>query len=152
MKDRHLLERVQRRATKRVKGLGKKCYEDRLKKLNLFSLSFRRLRGDMILTYQMLKNPSHPNRDLLKLRGPSSLRGHRLTLQQPQARTRLRSSAFSVRVPFTWNRLPYYVVESPSLQVFKSRFDAFAKQQGKVLTASSFYEGRNQFGDPRPAP
>ena len=111
-RDSLVLERVQRRATKRVKGLTGKSYPERLKTLDLFSLAFRRLRGDMILTHKILTDLDHPNRSILTLRDDDCLRGHRLTLQQPRVRTKLRSNAFSARVPFTWNRLPADVVES----------------------------------------
>ena len=48
------LENVQRRATKLIPSLQNLTYSERLQNLNLPSLSYRRNRMDLIMTYKIL--------------------------------------------------------------------------------------------------
>ena len=54
-KNRDLLEGVQWRATKMIKGLDHLSCEERLSKLGLFSLEIRRLRRDLMSVYKYLR-------------------------------------------------------------------------------------------------
>ena len=49
------LERVQKRFTRMLPGMEDISYEERLEKLGLFSLERRRLRGDLIEVYKIMR-------------------------------------------------------------------------------------------------
>ena len=57
-KDKELLEKVQRRFTKMIKGMKGKSYEERLQRMNLWSLEERRNRQDLIEVFKISKGLS----------------------------------------------------------------------------------------------
>ncbi|KAK4821222.1 hypothetical protein QYF61_015790 [Mycteria americana] len=106
-KDIEVLEHVQSQATNVVRDLENKSYEEQLKELGLFSLEKTRLRGDL---YCCLQLPERSDRR----------RGNGLKLHQGRFRLDIRKNFFTKRVVKNWKRLPSEVVESPSLEVFKT--------------------------------
>ena len=60
-KDTDILEAVQGRATKIIPGLRNLSYEERLKRLGMFYLRCRRLRGDMIEVFKMIQGNEKVN-------------------------------------------------------------------------------------------
>ena len=124
-KDKLQLERIQRRATKCVIGLQNLPYELRLSSLNMFPLEYRRLRGDLIFTFLLSKNPKHPCNALLIPSRVPHLRGHDLKMAAQQSRLDCRHHFFSLRIVKPWNALPNHVVSVNTLAEFKHRLDMY---------------------------
>ncbi len=128
------LERVQRPATRLVRGLRHVPYEERLRQLNLFSLERRRLRADLIRAFKLFKGEVGLNPSNFFLRPPRvGLRGHTYRLLQGPSRLQHMSGAFSVRVVKFWNRLPAHLVLSPSVSIFKKQLD---RQWSEIVPAA----------------
>jgi hypothetical protein len=118
-----LLEKVQRRFTKRLPGFRHLTYFERLANLNITTLETRRLHYDLCFCYKIIKGLVDVNTDELFSFATygSNLRGHSLKLIKQHTRVNGRLHFFSVRVVDAWNSLPPEVVELHSYNVFKSR-------------------------------
>ena len=124
-RDKQLLEQPLRRATKLVRGLYNVPYPMRLRRLGVYSMSYRLFRGDLILTYRILTDDNHPCRQLFHLSSNCNLRGHQFKLTHQICRVNCRRFFFSLRVCRFWNFLPEEVVTAPSINSFKQRLDNF---------------------------
>ena len=70
------VESVQRRATKMIPGFKDKPYQERLKELDLYSMEYRRKRGDMIQVYKILNNLDRIDISNFFIQVKSTTRGH----------------------------------------------------------------------------
>jgi len=131
VKDIEIIESVQKRATKQVKLIRHLHYSERLRRLNLPTLRYRRHRGDMIEVFKILHKiyDIEITEGLLQLSNNTTTRGHSLKLSSQPSRIEIRRNSFSVRVVKPWNSLPQEVVMSPSVKAFEARLDRFWKDQ-----------------------
>ena len=121
------LENVQIRATKLIDGLGHLDYPERLKVIDLPTLRYRRMRGDMIEVY---KHCNTYDADIIspsfqKSARPSRQHNSQL-IQQRRPRdgvTGLETNCFYNRTIETWNELPRNVAEAEDITEFKINLD-----------------------------
>ncbi|XP_076047673.1 uncharacterized protein LOC143029119 [Oratosquilla oratoria] len=111
-----------------LKGLS---YEERLRRLNLPTLAYRRARGDMIETYKILtgKYDGDCTQGILKLREENISRGNSLKLFKTRSRLDVRKYAFPCRVVNNWNQLPEWLIAAKSVNQYEGRLDKFWQNQ-----------------------
>ena len=126
LRDLDAIENVQIRATKQVDGLSNLNYSERLQKLNLPTLAYRRLRGDLIEIYKHVHTYDSSIVSPTFCRRSRPSRKHDYQLLEPVSNDGIRgvqANSFYFRVPKIWNNLPSDVVDAKTLDTFKNRLD-----------------------------
>ena len=120
-KDIDNLERVQRRATKIIKGLKNMEYPDRLRILGLDSLQFRRRRNDVLQVFRLFRKIDNIEvGKFFVVNDNGRTRGHSFKLTKLRAETNQRLHSFSHRVINDWNNLNQTTVDCKTLNSFKN--------------------------------
>jgi len=115
------LEKIQRRATKMIKGFGNLAYEERLRRCKLTTLEKRRDRGDLIETFKIVTGRDKiPAQRLFKFSVDKRTRGHRYKINKETAGT-IMQRFYSTRVVNSWNKLDDEIVAADSVMEFKKR-------------------------------
>ena len=125
----YAIEAVQKRATKLIPGFSNLEYTERLKKLNLTTLSYRRARGDMLETFKYL-NVQYNTAPILHLDARThgtTTRRHQLKLEKGRSRLDVRKHFFTHRVVNLWNSLHENLVSAPTVNAFKNQIDKLWK-------------------------
>jgi ribonuclease P/MRP protein subunit RPP40 len=116
-----LIERVQRKFTKRIPCLQSMSYLERLNCINLQSLELRRLHFDLIYYYKIIHGltPIDPEVFFTFHAPPVSLRRSTPFIQKPLNGSVLLLSTFAYRSVTCWNNLSDDVRSLSSLPAFK---------------------------------
>ena len=118
------LEGVQRRITHVISGLEDLSYKKSLEALGLTTLLERRMRGDLIETFKILKGLTHYGTNFFNI---SPRTGNLVAREISKTKSTKQLDFFSNRVIYFWNKLPSNVKNSTSVNSFKNNLDKFRK-------------------------
>jgi hypothetical protein len=128
------LEKVQRRATRQIPGIGKKPYEERLEILGMTTLVERRKRGDMIELHKIMTGRTQVRKELMFNLPTNSQCTRGKTndnLFKQHTRLDIRKNFFTQRVINDWNKLPQELKKVDSTLTFKINYDKLGKMRRK---------------------
>ena len=126
VKDINLIENVQHRATRMISELRGMTYEERLKVLNLTTLETRRLRGDLIEMFKIIKGFDRTSINLCTNQ-LTYLRGHNLKLFKNRFYTNIGKFNFINRSIDEWNNLSDDIVSCNTVDSFKNKLDRYIR-------------------------
>ena len=112
--------------TKLIPRLRNKPYEERLSELNLFSLTKRRLRGDLIEVFKIIKGIENMDMEKYFTIDTSNItRNNGYKIVGKRFQTNEAKHFFFNRVVNVWNGLPSNVIDCSTTVIFKKRLDVY---------------------------
>ena len=132
-----------------VPGLRNLSYEGRLRRLDLPTTVYRRIRDDMIEVYKIMTGKYFPGVNIKFQIRVCTTRGNSIKIFKPRCRTRQRQGTFTHRVVDKWNSLPRSVVQANNTHSFEIKLDKHwddqdvkfnFKETFKLSTATSYIE------------
>ena len=114
------IEKIQRKFTRLINDIGTLSYGARLKSLNLTTLAERRMRGDLIETFKIVRGFVNYGQSMFQI----SRSGMNLVSRGNKV-SKSRKDFLSERVINYWNNLPPYVKVSTSVDMFKCNLEAY---------------------------
>ena len=94
-----------------------------LPQLKLFSMEYRRKRGDMIQLFKILNGIENIDAQTMFTFATSQTRGHTKKLYKPRCVKGFRQHSFCIRTIDPWNSLPQDVIDSSTVNEFKTKLD-----------------------------
>ena len=137
-KDEEVLEKVQQRFVRMLSDVKGATYEEKLKEIGLMTLSERRVRGDMIETFKVMRGFNRVERDnWFSIQEEAEHRPTRLNsfivegkqerkmevIVGERAQLDVRKNFFTLRVEREWNRLPEVVKAQRTVNGCKNHYD-----------------------------
>ena len=118
-----MVEAVQRKFTKRLRGMSNLDYKERLALLDAETLDLRRLKNDLITVYTILfglLTIDFNDNFVFKQNGATlGSSGHNYCRVESNGRVVARCNYFAVRIITPWNSLPAETIKCNSLASFK---------------------------------
>ena len=124
VQDFKVVEKIQRRAPKLVRGLKNIPYEDRLKRLKIYDMKRMLLRGDIIHVFKIMRGLTRLDfNKFFEENEAEQTTGHYKKLKVKRASHKPRAMTFSRRTIQHWNSLPQDVIQAETVDSFKNRLD-----------------------------
>ena len=129
-----------------IPRLRNKSYEERLAELNLFTLTKRRLRGDLIQVYKIFRG--HDNLNVEKYFTIDQLnytRGNGHKIKGKRFQSHVAKYFFFNRVVNVWNKLPSSVINCDTVLTFKNHLDKILVSNWRTQSQICIYNAQAAF-------